>query len=156
MEHRLLQLGYGLFLLGLLTGFSLPAMENPRMGLASHLEGIMNGLFLILLGILWQRLVLSRRQTIATFALVIFGTFANWAATLLAAVWGAGHSMPIAAAGYQGLTWQEGILDLLLFSLSFAMIAVCGLVLWGLRYSSRLEGNAVTKQPARDNVALPS
>jgi hydroxylaminobenzene mutase len=156
MEHRLLQLGYALFLLGLLTGFGLPAMENPRMGLASHLEGIMNGLFLILLGILWQRLVLSRRQAIATFALAIFGTFANWAATLLAALWGAGHSMPIAAAGNQGLAWQEGILDLLLFSLSFAMIGVCGLVLWGLRDSSRFEGHSVTSQPARPTLGLGS
>jgi hydroxylaminobenzene mutase len=121
----------------LLTGFGLPALENPRMGLASHLEGIMNGLFLILLGILWRRLRLSRWQAIAAFTLVIYGTFANWTATLMAAVWGAGRSMPIAAVGHQGPAWQEGALDLLLFSLSFSMIAVCGLVLWGLRDARR-------------------
>ncbi len=141
MEYRLLQLGMGLFLLGLLTGFTLPALANPRMGLASHLEGILNGVFLLILGVLWPRLALSRWQARFTFGLVIYGTFANWSATLLAAIWGAGSAMPIAAAGNQGLPWQEGVLNLLLYSLSFAMVAVSGLVLWGLRgsrqYSAR-------------------
>jgi len=49
--HRLLQFGYGLFLLGLLTGLGIPLLANPRMGLSSHLEGVMNGIFLIGLGL---------------------------------------------------------------------------------------------------------
>jgi hydroxylaminobenzene mutase len=133
MTRRLLQLGMLLFLLGLLTGFGMPLFENPRMGLSSHLEGVLNGLFLLLLGLLWPALSLSRRQAGMTFGLVIYGSFANWAATLMAALWGAGRSMPIAAAGVEGLAWQEGLIDLLLYSLSFAMLAVCGMVLWGLR-----------------------
>ena len=55
---RLLRLGVLLFLLGLLTGFAIPALANPRMGLTSHLEGLMNGMFLSL-GLLWPRLALS-------------------------------------------------------------------------------------------------
>lgn len=47
------------FFLGLLTGFVIPVMRNPRMGLASHLEAVMNGMFLILLGLLWHKLRLS-------------------------------------------------------------------------------------------------
>ncbi len=133
MTRRLLQLGMLLFLLGLLTGFAMPLFENPRMGLSSHLEGVLNGLFLLLLGLLWPALALSRRQAGVAFGLVIYASFANWAATLMAALWGAGHSMPIAAPGIQGLAWQEGLIDLLLYSLSFAMLVVCGMVLWGLR-----------------------
>jgi len=30
-----------LFLLGLLTGVAVPAVANPRMGLASHVEALM-------------------------------------------------------------------------------------------------------------------
>ena len=56
---RLLRLGVLLFLLGLLTGFAIPALTNPRMGLTSHLEALMNGMFLVLLGLLWPRLALS-------------------------------------------------------------------------------------------------
>src|SRR5262249_15099176 len=105
--HRLLQLGIVLFLLGLLVGFSVPALANPRMGLASHLEGVMNGLFLVTLGLIWPRLALSARLLATTFWLAIYGTFANWTATLLAAAWGTGRTMPIAAQGHTGTPGQE-------------------------------------------------
>lgn len=134
LGHRLLQLGMFLFLIGLLTGFAIPVLENSRMGLASHLEALMNGTFLILLGLLWPRLALSRRALSGLFGLALFGTFANWAATLLAAIWGAGEPMmPMAAAGYQGSSGQETVIAALLISLSLAMVAVSALVLWGLR-----------------------
>ena len=60
------------------------------MGLASHLGSVMNGLFLVALGLMWPRLALSPRLLATTFWLVIYGTFANWTATFLAAAWGAG------------------------------------------------------------------
>jgi hydroxylaminobenzene mutase len=82
--------------------------------------------------------VLSRRILALTYGLAIYGTFANWAATLLAAAWGAGASMPIAALGHKGTKAQEARIDFLLLSLALAMIAVCVLVLWGLR-KTRLE-----------------
>lgn len=131
--HRLLQLGFALFLVGLLTGFAIPMLANPRMGLSSHLEGVMNGLFLIGLGLVWPRLRFGRRLSAGTFWLAIYGTFANWAATFMAAAWGAGAAMPIAAGSHQGTPVQEIVITGLLFSLSFAMVILCGLVLWGLR-----------------------
>lgn len=140
LGHRLLQLGVLLFLIGLLTGFAVPMLANPRMGLASHLEGIMNGTFLVLLGLLWPRLNLSRTTLMITFGLAVYGAFANWAATLLASWWGGGVSMPIAAAGQHGTPAQEAIINFLLFSLSFAMIMVCIFALWGLRGSGAPKG----------------
>lgn len=131
--HRLIQFGVVLFLLGLLVGFAVPAFKNPRMGLASHLEGIMNGLFLIALGLIWPRLVLGARVLTATFWLTIYGAFANWLATLLAAIWGAGRSMPIAAPEPTATRIQEHIIDGLLLTLSLAMVIVSVIVIWGLR-----------------------
>lgn len=131
--QRLLQLGFVLFLLGLLVGFAVPALANPRMGLASHLQGILNGLFLIALGLVWPRFALSPGASGALFWLAVYGTFANLTATLLAAVWGAGRSMPMAAEGRVGSALQEIVLDGLLLTLALAMIAVCALALWGLR-----------------------
>lgn len=132
--HRLLQLGFLLFSLGLLTGLLLPLFANPRMGLSSHLEGILNGLFLMALGLIWPRLQLTPRLQTLTFGLSLYGTLANWLATFCAALWGAGADMmPIAGAGLQGTPWQELVVAVLLLSLSLAMIGVCGLVLWGLR-----------------------
>jgi hydroxylaminobenzene mutase len=107
------------------------------MGLSSHLEGILNGIFLVLLGLLWPRLRLSRFWLITVFWLALYGSFANWGATLLAAVWGAGSSMPLAGGGLQGTPTQEAIIDFLLYSLSFAMVAVCVIVVWGLKTDIR-------------------
>jgi (hydroxyamino)benzene mutase len=131
--HRLVQLGLVLFVLGLLVGFAVPFFANPRMGLTSHLEGIMNGMLLMLLGLLWPRLVLGARALQVTFVLAIYATFANWLATLLAAAWGAGRNMPIAAPQPTATLIQENIVDFLLISLAITLLVACGLVLWGLR-----------------------
>jgi hydroxylaminobenzene mutase len=132
--RRLLQLGVVLFLLGLLTGFAVPMAANPRMALSSHLEGVLNGTFLLVLGAIWHRLRLGVRGQRVAFWLVTYGTFANWMTTLVAAVWGAGATMmPLAAAGYTGTSAQEMLIAVGLLSLSIAMIVVCPIVLWGLR-----------------------
>lgn len=132
--HRLLQLGMLLFLAGLLTGFLIPVLANPRMGLASHLEGVMNGMLLVLLGLLWPRLRLGPAARSATFVLALLGTGANWGTTLLAAVWGAGASMmPIAAPGHLGAAWQETVISALLAVVSVAIVAAVVLVIYGLR-----------------------
>lgn len=132
--HRLLQLGILLFLLGLVTGLAVPALANPRMGLASHVEAVMNGTFLVVLGLVWPRLILTPRLLSAAFWLAVYGAFANWLATLLAAVWRAGNPMmPIAAQGTAGTALQELVIKALLVSLALAMIGCCLLVLFGLR-----------------------
>ena len=135
--HRLIQLGIILFLAGLLTGFVIPLLENPRVGLSSHLEGVMNGLLLVALGVIWPRLTLGRRALRLTFGLAVFGTVANWVGTLLAGIWGTGAMMPIAAAGQQGTPVQELIVAGLLLALSFAMVLAVALVIWGLRRFER-------------------
>lgn len=136
-SRRLLELGFVLFLLGLLVGFAVPAVANPRMGLASHVQGVLNGVFLVVLGLAWPRFALSERSAAALFWLAVYGTFANWAATLLAAIWGAGRSMPMAAEGRVGSAAQETVLDVLLLSLALAMIGVCVLALRGLRRAAK-------------------
>ena len=45
--------GMFLFLIGLFTGFAETRFSNVRMGLAAHLEGVMNGTFLVALGAIW-------------------------------------------------------------------------------------------------------
>jgi (hydroxyamino)benzene mutase len=133
VDALLLQLGIFLFLLGLLTGLVIPRLSNPRMGLASHLEGVLNGMFLVVLGLLWRRLSLSSTWLTITFWLAIYGTFANWLATFLAAFWAAGSLMPMAAMGRHGSPRQEGVIRFLLVTLSVATVAVCLIVIVGLR-----------------------
>ena len=130
LSHKLVRYGITLFFLGLLTGFVIPVIRNPRMGLASHLEAVMNGMFLILLGLIWQRLRLSVGALRWRYALSLFGTYTNWVTNLLAAIWGAGAEMlPIAGGGYQGVAWQEVLIKVGLVSLAVAITAVCIIVL---------------------------
>ena len=137
-SHRLLQAGIALFLIGLLTGIAVPSLGNPRMGLASHVEALMNGTFLVVLGLVWPRLVLTNTQLTVALWLAVFGTFANWLSTFLAAMWAAGSGMmPLAGGGRSGSALQEGIITVLLIGLSLAMIVSCGLVLFGLRSAKR-------------------
>jgi hydroxylaminobenzene mutase len=132
--RRLVRYGILLFFLGLLTGLIVQQLANPRMGLSSHLEGVMNGIFLVVLGFIWPRLRLSRSALTITFWLAMYGTYVSWATTLAAAAWGAGQAMlPLAAAGHTGTGLQEAIINFSLSSLVLAMLATCVIVLWGLR-----------------------
>lgn len=131
--RRLALLGAVLLMLGFLTGWISGTLANPRMGLSSHLEGLMNGILLLALAGCWRHVQLSPGLERWCFRLLAFGTVANWLTTLLAAVWGAGESaMPIASAGHRAAPWQEGLIVTLLVALSLAMMAGVGLVIKGL------------------------
>ena len=138
LGHRLLQLGVLLFLFGFIVGFLIPVLASPRMALSSHLEGVFNGILLVVTGLMWPRLRLSLRMRKWLFGFAVYGTFANLAATFLAAVWGAGASMmPMASEGALGSGLQEGVITGMLVTLSVAMVAVCVLLLFGLRGGAR-------------------
>ncbi|ULQ56960.1 hypothetical protein KJS94_01965 [Flavihumibacter rivuli] len=128
---RLILLGVSLFLMALLVGLFIPLLANPRMGLSTHLEGIMNGLFLGFVGLVWDKVILPAKWLNLSFGLLVYGAFANFIAVLLAALTGAGKMMPI-ALGKEGGQVEETIISFLLISLSLAMIAALGLILAGL------------------------
>ena len=133
MGDLLLVLGIVLFLLGLLVGFAVPKLKNPRMGLTSHLEGTQNGMFLVIVGLLWPQLDLPHGWLVITFWLAIYGTFANWFTTFLAAAWGAGGAMmTLAAPNHTGTSGREAVIKLLLWTLSMAIVAATVLILIGL------------------------
>lgn len=131
-SDKLILLGLILFLIGLIIGLSVPLLQNPRMGLSAHLEGITNGIFLMLLGLIWNRLVLTDRWKQITYVLLVYGTFANITAVLLAAITGFGKMMPI-AGGKEGTNPIEVIISFLLVSLALAMLFVLSMVIIGYR-----------------------
>jgi hydroxylaminobenzene mutase len=129
-----LRAGILLFLLGLVSGLVIPAMENPRMGLTSHLEGVINGTFVLALGAVWSQLNLGLLSQKILFGITVYGSYANWLATLLAGFWGAGAAMmPIAGGGFTGTQVQEGLIAFALISLSIGMLVASVMVLVGLR-----------------------
>lgn len=127
----LLFLGILLFLFGLIIGVFIPLMANPRMGLSAHLEGTMNGMFLVILGLIWNKIAIKDNWLRAAFWLTIYGSFANFVAVTIAAITGAGKMMPM-AGGKEGASVIEGLISFLLISLALVMIVVCSIVLTGL------------------------
>ena len=125
INRKLIAAGTILFLLGLVTGFVIPLFENSRMGLAGHLEGVMNGIFLIAVGAVWGHLVLSVRLQVIAFWLLLYGTYSNWLLVLAAAIFGTSEMTPIAGAGYSGLPWQETFVTVGLMSVGVTMVVGC-------------------------------
>ena len=96
----LVQAGFVLFTLALLTGFAIPKFLNPKMALAAHLTGVMNALVLMALGLAWGLLTVSPLQAKLTRGAFLYGTYANWVASCLAAAWGTSRLTPLSGAGY--------------------------------------------------------
>lgn len=136
-DTYLVRHGFMLFLLGLLTGVAVYRLANPRMGVTAHLEGVTNGMFLVILGLAWTRLGgLSNRVQAVIFWTALVGAYSNWAFPLFSAVVGAGFP-PLAGAGFTTEPWQQPIFKA---SIALAVIppVVCtALVVWALRGSRR-------------------
>ncbi|NVK50140.1 MAG: hydrogenase [Cyclobacteriaceae bacterium] len=132
-SNRLIYWGIFLFLLGLVVGLMAPIFANPRMGVSSHIEGILNGMFLIILGLIWDKILVSEKWLKITFWLAIYGTFMNWFGILLAAIFNGGKMLGIMAPTEESSPIVEGMIGFSLISLSIAMIATCVILLIGLR-----------------------
>ena len=134
--QRLLRVGILLFLFALLVGLAVPRFAVPRLGLSTHLLGLMQGTFLLVAGSLWPKLTLTRAVSRAGSYLAVYGCIAAWTANLLGALWGAGNSMlPIAAGQARGSVVQERIIAAGLVTAAVSLIAMAMIMLWGLRGS---------------------
>ena len=131
LQKAFLVLGTMLFLAGLLTGLATGLMANPRMGLSAHMQGLTNGMFLLAVGASWRFVSSGPRLSQATFALLAYGTVANWLSTTLAAIWNTGELTPIHGPHPSAAPWQEMIISLGLLSLTLAMILGTVLLLLG-------------------------
>lgn len=151
MEDRnrsLIWHGMFLFLLGLISGFVEQKFINPRMGLATHLEGVMNGTFLVALGCAWSYVKLSQPMKVAAYWITLYGTYVNFATTALAAALGTAALSPITGAGHQAQPGQEKLITALFMSVGLAIVASTLLVLWGLR-----RGAARDEKPEQNKTA---
>lgn len=132
-NRRLMCYGMLLFLLGLVTGLVEQRFTNMRMGLAAHLEGVMNGTFLVALGAIWTEVRLPPTAKAIAYWTALYGTYVNWLAATFAAVFGTAAANPILSAGHHGQPWQESLAAAGFLSVAIAIIASSLLVIWGLR-----------------------
>ncbi|HEV3218530.1 MAG TPA: hypothetical protein VGZ48_02065 [Candidatus Acidoferrales bacterium] len=136
---RLTWWGMLLFMLGLLTGLMLATMpsvaDNPRGLLAGHLGGVMNGMFLIIVGLLADRIRLSTRASSICTGLLLFASFVSWFTSTTGAILGASKATPIAGAGHHASPAAEQVILIAAVSASIAMISAVVMLLYGLRRS---------------------
>jgi len=93
----------------------------------------LNGTFLIVLGAIWTEVRLSPPVKTAVFWIALYGTYANWFFTTLAATLGTAAANPISAAGHHGQPWQESLAGAGFLRVAIAIIVASLVVLWGLR-----------------------
>jgi hydroxylaminobenzene mutase len=132
ISRKLKMLGMLLFLIGLLTGFAMTNFKNPRMGLAAHLEGVMNGTFLVVAGLIWNDLRISENLKRITCWTLIYGTFVNWFITSLAGLLGTSRMTPITGQGYSGTSLHENIVTAGFISVGLTMLFSLVVMVYGL------------------------
>ena len=132
-RRRLLWHGMALFLIGLFTGLAQQHFANNRMALAAHLEGVMNGTFLLAVGSIWSEVRLSSRASAVAYWTLLGGTYGNWAVTTIAAILGTAALSPITGAGHGAAQWQEVLVTVGFVMIGLAIILASALLLWGLR-----------------------
>jgi len=139
MDYRrpLLWHGIALFLLGLLTGLAETHFANMRMGLAAHLEGVINGTFLLAVGAIWKEVRLPARPSALAYWALLGGTYGNWAATIIAAALGAAALSPIAGAGHSASKMVEGLVTAGFVVIGALIIVAAGMLMWGLRKDAK-------------------
>jgi (hydroxyamino)benzene mutase len=133
MNKNLLSLGFILVFLSFLTGLVIPLVKNPQLAVSSHLNAIIGGIILVILGVISTILTLSDSNRKIMIWSWIYATYMNWAVTLLGGIWGTSRLTPVAGAGFTASTLQENIVSVLLISLVLASFIGCAIVIWGLR-----------------------
>lgn len=133
MNRLQIRLGFILILLGLLTGFAIPELANPRLGLAAHNVGMIGGLVLIVLGALARSLATGPRASAIMMWSWVYAAYANWFGCLLGAITGASRLTPIAGSETSGDPLSEAVVSFLLVSLAIASVIGTAIAVWGFR-----------------------
>ncbi len=132
-SRRLMQGGVLLFLLGLLNGFFIHGLALPRVAMAAHLVALMGGTFLVGIGLAWPRLRLGQRAARAGVLLALTSVYGAWLVYLLSGALGAGGMFPLAAGSARAAESTEQLIAAAFAVIALGLMAVCLLLLWGLR-----------------------
>lgn len=143
-DRRMMWHGMFLFLLGLLTGLFEQRFKNPRMALSAHLEGIMNGTLLMVLGAIWGHVRLQPQVRACARSTALYGAYSNWLFTGLGAALGTAAANPLVAAGYKGKPWQENLAKAGFLSVIVSIVTAAVLVVWGLGHRTSLAETSVS------------
>ena len=132
-KRRVLWHGTMLVLLSLATGGFLQSFANPRLALAAHVGGLMNGTLVMVVGAAWHDLALATGLARGLFWSLVYSGYVNWLGLVLAAAFGTALTTPLLGDGVPADPWQERLVAFCLVSGAVVTLAAFGLVLAGLR-----------------------
>ncbi|WP_162814902.1 hypothetical protein [Erythrobacter aureus] len=121
--------GVLLFTLGLLIGFAMAKLRNPRLGLSAHLTAVQVGAMLIALALFWQYLGIPDGWATIIVLAVIVSSYVLTFGILLSGVFGASQALPMAGAGHTASKSRETLVTFLVYGSSVVMalayVAIC-------------------------------
>ena len=133
-KRKMLRHGFALVLLGLITGFFIPMLLNPRAGVTAHLEGVQNGMLLLLIALFFPDMELKAKGRMFLYWGGLYGAYANYGSSLLTAMWGTYKLTPIASEGFDSApAWQENLVFFGFASSAVAITMCIGICLFAAR-----------------------
>lgn len=122
----LIRWGAVLLALSVLTGFAIPLVADPVLGLATHIQGILNAFLLLVIGLIWSRLEIGYLGSVLVFWGLIIGGYLTLGVQLASTLLEIGGSVfPIAGGTHTGTPLEEAIVKRLIqFSAALTTVAV--------------------------------
>ncbi len=134
LKRRLLWHGILLCTLGFIVGLFIPLYVNPRAGLATHLLGITQGLFLAVVGLIYPYLKLSFKLARVNFWMLLISAYIGMAGEFTGAAFGLTKVFIITAEGFPpGSAWMENTVEIAIKGISSFILLSCLIILFGLR-----------------------
>jgi (hydroxyamino)benzene mutase len=119
-----------LFLIGLLSGFAIPFLRSPRIGLSAHVAALQSGLALLAVAWVGGRLTLPDGWAAAIAHTLWISLYVLWIGLLFAGAYGTGRTLPLAGAGLRAKPWQETTALVLIGAASLGSAAAFAALLW--------------------------
>lgn len=133
-KRRLLWHGIFLCTLGFIIGLFIPLYANPRAGLATHLLGITEGIFLAVVGLVYPNLKLSLFNAKLAFWMLLISAYVGLLGEFLGAAFGLTKVFLITAQGLTpSIAWMETSVEIAIKGISLFLLLACFILLFGLR-----------------------
>jgi hydroxylaminobenzene mutase len=104
----LIRWGAVLLALSVLSGFAIQVVPDPIMGLASHIQGLLNAFLLILVGLIWSRLEIGYLASVVVYWGLVLGAYVTFLVQMACTFLEIGGTIfPIAGGSHVGTPLEE-------------------------------------------------
>lgn len=111
----LIRWGVGLLFLSIVSGFVLPLVSDPVLGLGGHIQGLLNAFMIILVGLIWSRLELGYWSSMIVYWFLIIPGFVTLIVMVACTLMNiGGTAFPIVGEGHVGTELQERIVRMIM------------------------------------------